>query len=165
MASRLCRQAFSTSTRAARSARSNIRPARRFMSADATAGHHAEFKPKSDMPWIAAAAVITIPSLAYLLRDTFAIKQKIAAGHHGHDSHDSHGAHAVHAEAHEDHADSAVVKDDEGTEADVSSATNAATAEDVPKAAGAKNEEAASDAAAEPPKDEKKEEGEKEESK
>lgn len=67
--------------------------------------------------------------LAYLLRDTVAIKKKIAAGHHEHDSHD---AHAVHAEAHEDHAAPAVVKDDEGTEAEVSGATNAATVRLLP---------------------------------
>ncbi|KAJ7812903.1 hypothetical protein B0H13DRAFT_2143582 [Mycena leptocephala] len=150
MASRLSRQAFSTTTRAARSVRSNVHPARRLMSADAAAGAHHEFKPKSDVPWIVGAVVIAGPALAYLLRDTVAIKKKIAAGHHEHDSHD---AHAVHAEAHEDHAAPAVVKDDEGTEAEVSGATNAATAADAPKAAGAKSD----DAAAEPPKDEKEE--------
>ncbi|KAJ7147183.1 hypothetical protein C8R43DRAFT_1012221 [Mycena crocata] len=168
MASRLSRQAFSTTARAARSARSNGRAPRRFMSADATA-HHEPFKPKSDLPWIIGAVAIAGPSLAYLLKDTMAIKQKIAAGHHGHDSHDSHAAHAeTHAEKHEDHAApaAAVMKDDEGTEADVSSAVNDATAADVPKAADATSDDAAapSEAAAEPPKDQK-EEGEKEESK
>ncbi|KAJ6585271.1 hypothetical protein B0H19DRAFT_417377 [Mycena capillaripes] len=133
MASRLSRQAFSTTARAARSVRSNVHAPRRLMSVDAAA-HHEPFKPKSDMPWIVGAVVIAGPALAYLLRDTFAIKAKIAAGHHGHDSHDAHDAHAVHAEAHEDHAAPAVVKDDEGTE------------------------ESTSDAAAEPPKDGKEEE-------
>ncbi|KAJ6447521.1 hypothetical protein C8R47DRAFT_1225625 [Mycena vitilis] len=153
MASRLSRQAFSTTARATRSVRSNVHAPRRFMSADAAA-HHEPFKPKSDLPWIIGAVAIAGPTLAYLLRDTFAIKQKIAAGHHGHDSHD---AHAVHAEAHEEHAAPAVMKDDEGTEADVSSATDAATAADVPQASGATTEESTSDAAAEPPKDEEKE--------
>ncbi|KAJ7433029.1 hypothetical protein B0H11DRAFT_2123039 [Mycena galericulata] len=132
MASRVARQAFSTTARVTRSVRSNARPSRRFMSADAAAHH--DFKPKSDLPWIIGALAISGPALVYLLKDTIAIKQRIAAGHHGHDSHD---AHAAHAEAHEEHAAPTVMKDDEGTEADVSSSTNDATAADVPKAAGA----------------------------
>ncbi|KAJ7451597.1 hypothetical protein FB451DRAFT_1409688 [Mycena latifolia] len=150
MASRVGRQAFSTTVRATRTARSNVHLPRRFMSADAAA-HHEPFKPKSDLPWIIGAVAIAGPALAYLLKDTMAIKQRIAAGHHGHDSHDSH---AAHAEAHEDHAAPAVVKDDEGTEADVSSSVDAATAADVPQAADATSDSSSSDAASEPPKDE-----------
>ncbi|KAJ7134890.1 hypothetical protein C8R44DRAFT_771740 [Mycena epipterygia] len=169
MASRLGRQAFSTA-RAARSVRSNVHPPRRLMSADAAA-HHEPFKPKSDLPWIIGAVAVAGPCLAYLLKDTVAIKKKIAEGHHGHDSHDSHAAHAdaAHGETHEDHAAPAVMNDDEGTEVDVSSAVNDATAADAPKAAGAKSDDSVADAAAEPPKDEhddsEKQESEKEESK
>ncbi|KAF7348349.1 Ubiquitin-conjugating enzyme [Mycena sanguinolenta] len=153
MASRLTRQSFSATVRAARSVRSNVHPAKRFMSADATAGHHHEFKPKSDMPWIIGAAVIAGPALAYLLRDTMEIKRKIAAGHHGHDSHD---AHAAHEEKHDDHASKAVAKEDEGEKTEASS-TNA---EDD----AAKADESTPDAAAEPPKEEKEsEKNEKEE--
>ncbi|KAJ7079788.1 hypothetical protein B0H15DRAFT_858063 [Mycena belliarum] len=120
MASRVGRKAFSTTARVARSARSHVHPPRRFMSADAAA-HHEPFKPKSDLPWLIGALAVTVPTLAYLLKDTMAIKQRIAAGHHGHDSHDSHVAHAeAHEEAHEDHAAPTMMKDDEGTEADVS---------------------------------------------
>ncbi|KAJ7758136.1 hypothetical protein DFH07DRAFT_818869 [Mycena maculata] len=134
MASRVGRQVFSSTARAARSVRSTARPSKRFMSADAAAHHDEPFKPKSDLPWIIAAAAVTGPALAYLLKDTFEIKKRIAAGHHGHDAHD---AHAAHTEAHEEHATPAVMKDDEGTEADVSSAVNDATAADVPNAADA----------------------------
>ncbi|KAJ6461652.1 hypothetical protein DFH09DRAFT_1228922 [Mycena vulgaris] len=155
MASRVGRQAFSTTVRATRSARSSVHPPRRLMSADAAA-HHEPFKPKSDMPWIIAAVAITAPSLAYLLKDTVEIKKRISAGHHGHDSHDSHAAH-------EDHAAPAVMKDSEGTEADVSASLNDAAAADAPQAAGATSDDSPADAAAEPPKDEH--ETEKEESK
>ncbi|KAJ6621780.1 hypothetical protein B0H10DRAFT_2214844 [Mycena sp. CBHHK59/15] len=131
------------------------------MSADAS---H-QFKAPSDMPWIVGyngvlhwqigAVVVAGPALAYLLKDTVAIKKKIAAGHHGHDPHD---AHADKHSSSEDHASPAVMKDDEGTEADVSSALSNATATDAPKAADASPAESSSDAA-EPPKDEKEPEG------
>ncbi|KAJ7217201.1 hypothetical protein GGX14DRAFT_602560 [Mycena pura] len=137
MASRLSRQAFSTTARVGRSVRSNVHPPRRLMSADA-AGHH-EFKPTSDMPWVIGAVIVSGPLLAYLLRDTVAIKKRIAAGDHGHGhGHDAHGngAHTA-GETHEEHATPAVMKDDEGTPADVTSSIENAEASDVPKAAGA----------------------------
>ncbi|KAK7039578.1 ubiquitin-conjugating enzyme [Favolaschia claudopus] len=165
MSSRLCRQSLSTTARAARSVRSNVHPPRRLMSADAAAGHHAEYKPKSDMPWIIGAAAISGPLLAYLLRDTFEIKKKIAAGHHGHDSHDAHAASADHSEAHEEHVAKAEAKEK-------SDLTDAASSNALPS----KQEESTTtdEAAAEPPKDankqdkaekEKAEKDDKEESK
>ncbi|KAJ6508425.1 hypothetical protein C8R45DRAFT_1089601 [Mycena sanguinolenta] len=164
MASRLTRQSFSTTVRAARSVRSNVHPAKRFMSADVTAGHHHEFKPKSDMPWIIGAAVIAVPALAYLLRDTMEIKRKISAGHHGHDSHDAHAEHAEHAEKHDDHASKAVAKEDEGEKTEASSTKEGDDATVLSSAK--KADESTSDAAAEPPKEEKEsKESKKEESK
>ncbi|KAJ7784291.1 hypothetical protein B0H16DRAFT_1491931 [Mycena metata] len=87
----LSRLVFSTATRAAtrRAALSDIRVSKRLMSADAAA-HHEPFKPKSDLPWIIGAVAVAGPSLAYLLKDTVAIKTKISEGHHGHGEHDEH---------------------------------------------------------------------------
>ncbi|KAJ7647157.1 hypothetical protein FB45DRAFT_892572 [Roridomyces roridus] len=158
MASRV-RQAFTTTARTVRS-RANVHPPRRFMSTDAGA-HHEPFKPSSDMPWIIGAAALTVPALGYLLKDTMAIKARIAEGHHAH-AHDSHDSHAP-AHAEEEHAaPTTVLKDSEGTEADVSSAVAEATAADVPKAAPTAEESAPADDAAEPPKDEKEPEAEEE---
>ncbi|KAJ7132936.1 hypothetical protein C8R46DRAFT_1131235 [Mycena filopes] len=82
---------FSTATRTAtrRATLSNARVSNRFMSAD-SAAHHESFKPKSDLPWIIGAVAITGPILAYLIKDTVAIKQKISARHHGHSEHEEH---------------------------------------------------------------------------
>jgi hypothetical protein len=63
--------------------------------------------------------------MVYLLKDTFAIKARIAAGHHGHDEHGAHGdAHAEHHEE-EEHGP-ATIKDDEGTEVDAASSVDQA---------------------------------------
>ncbi|KAF7295476.1 Ubiquitin-conjugating enzyme [Mycena indigotica] len=160
MAARLSRQFVSKTARISRSLRSN--GSRRLMSADA--GAHHEYKPGSDLPWILGAAVITVPTLGYILKDTFAIKERIAAGDHGH-GHGHDDSHS-HSEKHEEkHAEPVVMKDDEGKEADVTSSVKAAEAEDAPKSAGASTEESSDAAAAEPPKDEKEKDGEKEESK
>ncbi|KAJ7771731.1 hypothetical protein B0H16DRAFT_1514521 [Mycena metata] len=65
MASRLGRQAFSTTARAARSrTRSNVHVPRRFMSADA--GAHHEFKPKPDLPWIVTFVIVVHCTVSYL---------------------------------------------------------------------------------------------------
>ncbi|KAF7311408.1 Ubiquitin-conjugating enzyme [Mycena kentingensis (nom. inval.)] len=144
---RLGRQLLSSSTRASRAVRST---SRRLMSADA-ASH--EFKPKSDLPWIVGAAAVSIPSLFYLLQETSAIKARIAAGHHDAHGHDSH-EHA--AKEHEEHASPVVMKDDEGTSADVTQSVQAAEEADVPPAAETNNEPAEDAASApEPPKDKK----------
>ncbi|KAJ7184241.1 hypothetical protein C8R46DRAFT_1063388 [Mycena filopes] len=122
MASRLGRQTFSTATRTARSGRtrSNLHAPRRHMSADT---HH-EFKPKPDLPWIIGASVITLPTLAYLLKDTMAIKQKIAAGHHGHEEHGhEHSAEEGHPAHEEEDADASKDKDKDSDESKDAGAT------------------------------------------
>ncbi|KAJ7696299.1 hypothetical protein B0H17DRAFT_1054115, partial [Mycena rosella] len=90
MTSRVGRQAFSTTVRAARSARSNVHPPRRFMSAD-TAAHH-DFKPKSDLPWIIGAVAVTVPAVS-CFAECFGggelsrvLKASVfAEGHHGYE--------------------------------------------------------------------------------
>ncbi|CAK5277301.1 unnamed protein product, partial [Mycena citricolor] len=147
MASRLGRQAFA---RVTRTARPRFGAPKRFMSADS----HAP-KASSDLPWIAGALAVTVPSLAYLLKDTFAIKAKIAAGHHGHDSH------AEHTEKHdpepvaETPAEPVIMKDDEGKEEDVSASVEQAVEADAPVPEVASTPaETAPEPAAEPPKEE-----------
>ncbi|KAJ7017329.1 hypothetical protein C8F04DRAFT_1279653 [Mycena alexandri] len=89
----LSRLVFSTATRVAtrRAALSDMHASKRFMSAD-VAAHHEPFKPKSDLPWIIGAVAIAGPTLAYLLKDTVAIKKKIGEGHHGPGEHEEHAA-------------------------------------------------------------------------
>ncbi|KAF7322441.1 Ubiquitin-conjugating enzyme [Mycena chlorophos] len=151
MASRLSRQVLSTSSRVSRSLRSNAQVSRRCMSADA----HTAFKAPSDIPWIIGAAVVTIPTVGYLLKDTMAIKARIAEGHHEH----AHGHDDSHAEHHEEPAAHPVMlKDGEGKEEDVSGSVKAAESADAPPAAASsKDSDDNSDAASEPPKDEKEE--------
>ncbi|KAJ4482332.1 hypothetical protein J3R30DRAFT_3699772 [Lentinula aciculospora] len=120
MSSRAPRQLFAASLRAsARSSKtnaySNLHASRRAMSSTAEA-----VKKNSDMPWIIGSAVVFGPAFLYLVSPA----SRKSAPHH-----DSHGKH----EKKRDHEPMSM-KDDEGTEVDVSGSVEKAEADDVPKA-------------------------------
>ncbi|KDQ25853.1 hypothetical protein PLEOSDRAFT_1113601 [Pleurotus ostreatus PC15] len=84
-------------------------------------GH--EQKKSSDMPWVIGSLVTFGPAFLYLVSPS---ARKTAPGHAAH-------AHDSHAEPKK-----VTMKDDEGQEADVTASVQAATADDAPKADGAK---------------------------
>ncbi|KAJ3856485.1 hypothetical protein EV368DRAFT_71608 [Lentinula lateritia] len=108
MVSRASRQLFASLQRvSARSARTNVysrvHTSRRAMSSSTVEAA----KKSSDMPWIIGSAILFGPAFLYLVSPA----SRKSAPHH-----DSHGKHEKKGQEHEP----VLVKDDEGTEADVS---------------------------------------------
>ncbi|KAF9497720.1 hypothetical protein BDN71DRAFT_1504701 [Pleurotus eryngii] len=82
-----------------------------------------EQEKSSDMPWVIGSLVTFGPAFLYLISPS---ARKTAPGHAAH-------AHDSHAEPKK-----VTMKDDEGQEADITASVQAATADDAPKADGAK---------------------------
>ncbi|TFK40876.1 hypothetical protein BDQ12DRAFT_680212 [Crucibulum laeve] len=125
MSTRLARNvAASVARRSSNVASSSARVGRRNMSA---ASHAAETAKKSDKPWIIGATLVFGPAFLYLVSPS--------ARKNRHDFHDD--KHDYPGYTPKDHAAPAaepvVVKDDEGTPANVSSSIKLAEQEDVPQ--------------------------------
>ncbi|KAK7028131.1 hypothetical protein VNI00_014946 [Paramarasmius palmivorus] len=122
MASRAARQFFSSLRSSARPAFRAQHAGRRGMSSTAH-----EVKKGSDMPWIIGSAVVFGPAFLYLVSPG----SRKTAPHKPHGKHDHHES--------QSHAP-LPMKDDEGTEADVSGSVAKAVAEDAPKSDAAPTE-------------------------
>ncbi|KAJ3986836.1 hypothetical protein F5890DRAFT_1551898 [Lentinula detonsa] len=138
MASRPTKQLFASLRASARFSRNNVYSgSRRAMSSTAEA-----VKKSSDMPWIIGSAVVFGPAFLYLVSPA----SRKSAPHH-----DSHGKHEK-----KGHEEPMPMKDDEGTETDVSESVSKAEAEDVPKADSADKEESQGEPAQTPAEEAKK---------
>ncbi|KAF9452951.1 hypothetical protein P691DRAFT_659771 [Macrolepiota fuliginosa MF-IS2] len=122
MSARFARSAFASLRASARS-RATTLPARRNMSAQS---HGAQPK-KSDLPWIVGATLVFGPLFLYLVSPSARKSQHAHAVHNDH-----HDYPALEKEKHES-KQSEIVKDDEGTPADVTDSIALSEESDVPK--------------------------------
>ncbi|KAJ3573990.1 hypothetical protein NP233_g2067 [Leucocoprinus birnbaumii] len=133
MSARFARSALA-SLRASTRARVNSGlPARRYMSAESH-GAHAK---SSDTPWIIGAAVVFGPAFLYLLSPS---ARKARAEHAVHNDHHDYPALGKNAESHsqvsepqQEEKSTELMKDDEGTPADVTATIALSEESDVPK--------------------------------
>ncbi|KIL55970.1 hypothetical protein M378DRAFT_182096 [Amanita muscaria Koide BX008] len=126
MASRIARSIFSSAVRAsARPTRAAQQLSRRHMSASESV--HGSQHSGSDRPWIIGSALVFGPFFLYLLSPS---ARKSHAQHAIHnDKHDF----GIHTSQHESPVSEVIMKDDEGTEANVTDSLAASEHEDAPK--------------------------------
>ncbi|KXN92852.1 hypothetical protein AN958_06957 [Leucoagaricus sp. SymC.cos] len=133
MSARFSRSVFASLRASARSRVNYGLPGRRNMSAQS----HGAQPQKSDMPWVVGAAVVFGPMFLYLVSPSARKSQKEHAVHHDHHDFPTLGKEAPSHSQSEPQKEGTelpeVMKDDEGTPADVTATIALSEESDVPK--------------------------------